>query len=233
MTTIELNAPSSFRAADLPTDAAAPSGGGRAAEAVSRVRARVTTERAAVAAYYSDGRAKLRLAATTLVLFYVGGAAMFWLHAIYRGEQGPPIAHGWHWMLDSSLGFVGLAPVVLVLLPLAQRLARGNLRLEPVMVGGLFALLTTPGPKLHELIAGAGTPLARAATSVFGTDSQVAASHAHAVENSMVTEILLQLAVGLPVYVVLALVVWLVVPASRTTRTSARRSARLELAEAS
>ena len=233
MTTIELNAPSSFRAAGLPTDAPAPSGGSRAATALSRVRERVTTERAAVAAYYSDGRAKLRLAATTLVLFYVGGGAMFWLHAIYRGEQGPPVAHAWHWMLDSSLGFVGLAPVVLVLLPLARRLARGSLHLEPVMVGGLFALLTTPGPKMHELIAGAGTPLARVATSVFGTDPQVVASNAQAVESSMVTGILLQLAVGLAVYVALALVVWLVVPVGRTTRTSARRSRRLEIAEAS
>ena len=158
--------------------------------------------------YYGIRRNRLRLVATALTLLYVGGAAMFWLHAIHRGEAGPDIAHSWHWLLDSTLGLVGLGPVLVVLLPLAHRLSGRRDRVEPLIVGAIFAMVTTPGPVFHNIIAGKGTPLARLATDVVGRDPQVAASHTHVVEHSMVSEALLQLAVGLPVYVALASVVW-------------------------
>lgn len=225
MSTIELSAPAGFGgSAQSHATVVGGSASSSAAVAVASRRDRlVGLARIGIGEvrdHYAGGTARLRLAGSALMLFYVGGAAMFYLHAIYRGEQGPAIGHVWHWMLDSTLGLVGLTPVLVVLLPVAVRLARGSARVEPLVVGGLFALLTTPGPVLHKLVAGADTPLARVATSVFGTDPQVAASHVGAAENSMVTEVLLQAAVGLPVYVLLAQLVWLALPATRTSRAA-------------
>lgn len=204
MTTIELEAPRA-----VPNSLAPLHDGVAAPNAPKPSHASLVARGVAAArSYYGTELARLRLVATAMTLLYVGGAAMFWLHAIHRGEAGPPIAHPWHWLLDSTLGLVGLGPALLVLLPLARRVTARRDWSEPLVVGGLFALMTTPGPLLHNLIAGRGTPLARMATSVFGTDPAVAASHAHAVEHSMVGEAFLQLAFGLPVYATLASAVW-------------------------
>lgn len=152
-------------------------------------------------------------------LAYVGGGLMFWLHAIYRGEKGPAIDHWQHWFLDSTLGFVALTPVVLLLLPaVLWTLGRrgegsGGVRvgLYVVIVGTLFALVTGPGPLLHNAIAGAGTPLADAATEVFGSDPDIAQQHVHAPERSAFAEGVLQVVVGIPAYSLLTLASILVV----------------------
>ena len=157
----------------------------------------------AVRAYYDDRPAWHHLFLTALVLFYVGGGAMFWLHAVYRGEKGPPIAPASHWMLDSTLGLVTLTPALFLLLPLARSLSGGRRQAEPFVLGGLFALLTTPGPVFHNLIAGEGTPLARLAASILGIDPDVAAKAPPAAHH-VLSEPALQLAVGLPVYILLA-----------------------------
>jgi hypothetical protein len=143
---------------------------------------------------------------------------MFWLHAVYRGERGPAIANQWHWMLDSSLGFLSLTPVLVLLLPMARELVAGRGgHIEATVVGALFAVVTTPGPILHDLVAGQGTPLAHLATRIFGSDPGVIAAHLNAVEHSGSSEALLQLAAGVPVYVLLTCL---------TTAALARRAAR-------
>jgi len=139
---------------------------------------------------------------------------MFWLHAIYRGEKGPSIGYWQHWLLDSTLGFIALTPVVFLLLPAAlwtlswQGKKPGGVRtgVYVVVVGTLFALVTGPGPLLHNAIAGAGKPLANLATDVFGHDHEIAMRHAEAPERSAFTEGVLQVVVGIPAYALLTLV---------------------------
>lgn len=151
-------------------------------------------------------------------LSYLGGAVMFWLHAIYRMEGGPDISNVEHWLLDSTLGFVALTPVVFLLLPgvLASMRAlvtgEGGLKLATyvVIVGVLFALVTGPGPLLHDTIVGRGTFLANLATDLFGPDPQPQPS----VPRSAFTEGLLQVGVGIPVY---SLLTWASVAAVRVT----------------
>jgi hypothetical protein len=153
--------------------------------------------------FYSHRSSRIRFAIASVFLCYAGGAAMFWLHAIYRGEQGPPIAAPYHWLLDSTLGFVALAPAVFFLLPAAHHAIKRHRRLQPLAVGAAFALLTTPGPVIHDQAVGGRTALAQLATNLFGRDTSVAARNLHAVSHSAMSECLLQLAVGLPVYVLL------------------------------
>lgn len=146
-------------------------------------------------------------------LSYVGGGLMFWLHAVYRGEKGPSIGYWQHWLLDSTLGFIALTPVVFLLLPAVlwtlswQGRRPGGVPtiLYVVAVGALFALVTGPGPLLHNAIAGAGKPLANLATDVFGHDHDMALRHADAPERSALTEGVIQVAVGIPAYSLLTL----------------------------
>lgn len=155
-------------------------------------------------AFYGQRSSRVTVAVTAVLLCYGGGGVMFWLHAIYRGEQGPTIAAPYHWLLDSTLGFVALSPVLFVLIPAAHyTVSRRLSRLQPLAVGAGFALVTTPGPVFHDQAVGGGTPLAQLATNVFGRDLAVAARNLHAVSHSASSECLLQLAVGLPVYVLL------------------------------
>ena len=158
--------------------------------------------------FYVDKRALRLLVVTSVLLTYGGGVAMFWFHAIYRGEQGPAISDVSHWFLDSTLGFVALSPVVLFLLPAASRLVRAGsgpryLRALcwAVLMGASFALVTAPGPALHNLIAGEGRPLADWATDVFGQNASVARRAVGAHSHSTIIEGILQVAVGLPVYI--------------------------------
>jgi hypothetical protein len=158
-------------------------------------------------AFYSRPIAWVGALIVSVVLAYVGGAMMFWLHAIYRQEHGPAIGHLQHWFLDSTLGFVALTPVVLVLLPAALWVRRHEARRNGVrlgiyvlVVGTLFAFITGPGPFLHNTLVGADTPLANLATRLFGHDPGVASHAAHAKDNSAVSEGILQIAVGIPLY---------------------------------
>jgi hypothetical protein len=167
--------------------------------------------------FYADRSRRAMLFVISIFLLYGGGAVMFWFHALYRGEKGPAISPWFHWILDSTIGFIGLTPVLFFLLPIAswgkERLGLGN---QPgvyaAMVGSLFAVVTAPGPFFHNLIAGEGTPLANLATSVFGHDAAVAAQNAQAQGHSPLIEGLLQVGVGLPVYITMA---WLALLAIR------------------
>ncbi len=57
----------------------------------------------ALRGFYAQPLARRVLLTTSILLTYGGGAAMFWLHAIHRGEKGPAINHWFHWLLDSTL----------------------------------------------------------------------------------------------------------------------------------
>jgi hypothetical protein len=59
------------------------------------------------------------LALCAIALTYGGGAAMFWFHAIELGEGGPAISPWPHWGLDSTAGFLGLTPLIAVIVPVA------------------------------------------------------------------------------------------------------------------
>jgi hypothetical protein len=157
-----------------------------------------------VAAFYRRPVAWAALLVSSLLLTFGGGAVMFWFHAILRGEQGPAIGDLHHWLLDSSLGFVALTPVLGLILPLGVQMVgvagRAGLRAYVATVAVLFTLTTGPGPFLHNLVAGAGTPLARLATDLFGHDTAVAARNMHVHDRSPVTEGVFQILLGLPVY---------------------------------
>lgn len=161
----------------------------------------------AVRAFYRQPIAVVALVVSSALLTYGGGAVMFWFHAIFRGEQGPAIGDLYHWLLDSSLGFVALTPILAVILPFgvwaASRTtdaAAGSRAAYVTAVAALFTLTTGPGPFLHNLVAGSGTPLAEVATDVFGHDRTVAARTMHVHDRSALAEGALQLVVGLPVY---------------------------------
>lgn len=146
------------------------------------------------------------LIVASLLLSYGGGAVMFWFHGIYRGEQGPAISPWAHWLLDSTLGLAGLTPAIALLLPLADWVCtRGWSSPRPsrlaLLVGPSFALVTAPGPVVHNLLVGRGTILANLATNLISADSTT--SQALAVQHSAVMECLLQVLVGLPVYTLL------------------------------
>lgn len=191
-----------------------------------RLHDAVTSSATAVRSFYSQPLAWAGLIVSSVLLTFGGGAVMFWLHAIVRGEAGPAISDVHHWMLDSTLGFIGLTPVLALILPLAvwhagragPRPVRARLAIYVVITAVLFTLVTGPGPLLHNHIAGAGTPLAELATTIFGEDEKAASHVAHASPKSPVTEGLLQLGVGLPVYLACT---WL---ALRVVRTAVRYS---------
>lgn len=175
--------------------------------------------------YYADRRARRLLAITAVALTYVGGIVMFWFHALYRGEQGPAINDVAHWFLDSTLGFVALSPVIFFLIPAAGRL---TLSMDPprylrvgffaLLVGVSFAFVTGPGPALHTLVAGEGKPLANWATDLFGQNAAVATRALTAEPRSHMTEGLLQVAIGVPVYVLLSLLATHLAAATRMLR---------------
>jgi len=79
----------------------------------------VVTSSEAVTAFYRQPLAWVALLVSTLLLSFGGGAVMFWFHAVLRGEQGPAIGYVDHWLLDSSLGFFALTPVLALICPWA------------------------------------------------------------------------------------------------------------------
>jgi hypothetical protein len=157
--------------------------------------------------YYRAPLAWFGLFVTLVVMAYGGGAVMFTLHAVVLGEVGPAISPMSHWALDSTLGFVGFAPVVALVVPLAAWAAirvAGAVRTLPfALVGGvLFAFAAAPGPIAHDLVVGRGTWLADRVTSVLGGDT-TAVVHAHGDSVSQTLSIGSQLAVGVPTYILL------------------------------
>jgi hypothetical protein len=167
--------------------------------------------------FYRDPLAWFGVFVSTLILAYAGGAVMFILHAVVLGEQGPAISPVAHWALDSTLGFVGLGPAVALIVPLAGWITTpgAGVAVRPggfATVGGvLFALATAPGPIAHDLLVGRGTYLANKATVLLG--GTVHAGHAAAGDSiPQALSIGLQVAVGVPTYVLL---VWVALRAVR------------------
>jgi hypothetical protein len=130
--------------------------------------------------FYRDRLSWLALGVTSAILCYVGGLAMFWFHAVELGEGGPAISWYVHWLLDSTVGFVALTPVLALIIPLAvywSGLVAGGRRVGAVLAayvviaGGLFAVATVPGPIVHNTFVGRGTWLADRVTGWLGDPS--------------------------------------------------------------
>jgi len=153
--------------------------------------------------YYRQPVSWLVLIIASLVMIYVGGAAMFWFHAIYLGEGGPAISPVLHWFMDSTAALL-LTPVLFIVLPLASRYARvGQQDLSPhrfaLFSGAIFAVMTIPGPFIHNTFIGRGTYLADVVTGLWGDGRPVQAYTVF----PFPMEALLQVAFGLPLYIVL------------------------------
>jgi hypothetical protein len=172
-----------------------------------------------IRAFYSRPIGWIALLLTSASLAYVGGGVMFWFHAIYRGENGPPINDLAHWAFDSTLGFLALTPALFLILPGAlwaiDRTRVGASKLKAAayvaLVGVVFGVVTGPGPLLHDTLVGRDAPLGRLAVDIFGRDPDVAARVAQ--EHSTLSEMVLQVLVGIPTYVLTAFVALLAVRA--------------------
>jgi hypothetical protein len=178
----------------------------------------------ALRAFYRDRLSWLALGVTSLVLSYGGGLAMFWFHAIELGEGGPAISWYYHWLLDSTVGFVALTPVLAVVIPLAvywsgivSGLARSfAARMTyAVLAGGMFAVATVPGPVVHNEFVGRGTWVADRVTAWLGDPS---APLPPVQEYSVSALLSQQLGAAVAIYLVLTLVSMLIVRALMTTR---------------
>jgi hypothetical protein len=164
-------------------------------------------------AFYSQPIGWVALIVTSAAFTYGGGSVMFWFHAIHRGENGPPINDVAHWLLDSTLGFIALTPLLFFLLPgalyalrrSARRGSRNKAVAYVVLVGVLFGVATGPGPLLHNRLVGACAPLGRLVAEMLPSDPLVSARNAMAMEHSALSEGLLQVIVGVPVYIVAGL----------------------------
>ena len=200
-----------------------------AAVAIGRLRPGVLARRAVreYASFYRDRLAWVALGTTTVALCYVGGAIMFWFHSIRLGEGGPAISWYAHWLLDSTFAFVGLTPVLFVLLPLATWAARALAGpsaphlvpwLYAVICGSLFALATTPGPLAHDLLIGRGTWIATQVTRAIG-DPTATLTPAH--PYPVLAKLTQQLGAGIPVYVMLTAVSVMVIRGLVTARQRA------------
>lgn len=198
----------------------------------SRPAAAAALSAEVVRSFYVRPIAWASLLVSSAFLTYGGGAAMFWVHAVLRGEAGPAIDNVHHWLLDSTLGFLALTPVLALLLPLAvwqagggtRRTGRARLWVYVLAVAIVFTLFTGPGPLMHDAVAGRGTPLADLATRVFGEHS--AAIDVMHPKHSPMSKGLLQLGAGLPVYLACTWLSLHIVRAGArlTRRSSAARS---------
>jgi hypothetical protein len=163
--------------------------------------------------YYRDPLAWLVVGLTSFVMCYVGGAAMFWYHAVHLGEGGPAISWYAHWLLDSTVGFVALTPAVVVILPLtswvAQSLAGDDRKMRWLYAGlsGVsFGLITIPGPLMHNFLVGRGTWIANQVTQLIGNPDALAKPSIHYSGPELMAQ---QFRGGLPVYILLSvLTLW-------------------------
>ena len=73
---------------------------------------------------------------------------------------------------------------------------------DGVVGTGFHGVATGPGPWFHNTLVGRTTPLGKLAVRIFGFDPQIAVATAHAAHHSTLTEGILQVVVGVPVYVV-------------------------------
>lgn len=170
--------------------------------------------------YYRQPASWLVLIIASLALIYIGGAAMFWFHAIYLGEGGPAISPVLHWFIDSTAALL-LTPVVFIVLPLASRYARISQHdLSPhrfaLFSGAIFAVATVPGPFIHNTFIGRGTYLADQVTRLWG-DGRVVQPYT---QFPFPIEALLQVAFGLPLYIAL---MWALFYSARTMVVGAAR----------
>ncbi|MFI6497485.1 hypothetical protein [Nonomuraea typhae] len=155
--------------------------------------------------FYSDRLAWIGLLFFAVVLAYGGGVVMFIYHAIILGEGGPAISHVHHWLLDSSAAFIGLMPAIAVIVPLAAWFSmRGRRKHSTALFalsgGVMFALVTAPGPFLHDAIVGRGTLIAKTVTEWWGNGRPPTPP---APEVGVVADIARQVALGLPLYILL------------------------------
>jgi hypothetical protein len=159
--------------------------------------------------FYADKLAWAGLALCALALTYGGGAAMFWFHAIELGEGGPAISPWLHWGLDSTAGFLGLTPLIAVIVPVAAWAAvdpGGRVRAwRFAAVGGmLLAVLTAPAPLLHDRFLARGTWLAGRITELWGDPRYAAAPEHHHHAETPLFEMGAHVVAGIPTYVVLS-----------------------------
>jgi hypothetical protein len=171
---------------------------------------------AALFRFYRTPGSRLALIITSVLLCYGGGLLMFWFHSVALGEGGPNISWYSHWLLDSTFGFIGLTPVLFVLLPLASWMAQrvagpGQAPWTWVYVGtvtGLFSLATVPGPIAHDNIVGRGTWMAAQVTQMIGDPT--APPHPRHVY-PIYAELTQQLGAAVPIYLALTTLSVLVV----------------------
>jgi len=197
-----------------PTYKAAPAAAEAPVQPVGRFGLRwMVREIAAVwNGFYRHRLSYVALIVTSLMLCYVGGAAMFWFHAVELGEGGPAISWYAHWLLDSTFGFIALTPALAVIIPLSAWIAGqlgGGLRprllpwLYAVVVGAIFAAVTIPGPLAHDLFVGRGTWVANEATALMGDPNQPLTPVS---DYPMLAALTQQLGAAVPIYLVLSLV---------------------------
>jgi hypothetical protein len=180
---------------------------------ISRISVSGTSFGGQVRTFYSQPVGWAALIITSVILTYGANIVIFWFHAIYRGEQGPPISDVLHWLLDSTLAWVALTPLLFFLLPgalyvLRRSQSRGSLRKATayvILVAVAFGVATGPGPLLHDKLVGVYTPLGRLVGDLLPHDPAVIARNATAPEHSPLMEGLLQVVVGVPVYIVAGL----------------------------
>jgi hypothetical protein len=170
--------------------------------------------RGLVRAFYRDSVAWTGLAFFSLVLTYLGGAVMFWFHALYLGEGGPAISPWLHWALDSSAGCIGLTIPIAVILPISawvalDRNGRINAGLFSLVGGVLLALTTAPAPLFHNNFLARGTWLAERITALVGSEQYAAPPDVHE-HGSALFEMAQQVVAGIPTYVPLMFIALLV-----------------------
>lgn len=146
--------------------------------------------------FYSDRRAWVVLVVTSLFTAYIGGAVMFWTHAIWLKETGPDIPNVAHWLLDSTSGFFGLTPALALILPFAAQTTRQWRYV--VTTGTAFALITVPGPIFHDMLVARGTWVADQVTTMMGGQTGPLDEPDKV---SVFASIGWQFAIGLPTYI--------------------------------
>ncbi len=167
--------------------------------------------------FYGDPMAWIGLAICTLILTYIGGASMFWFHAMYLGEGGPAISPYLHWGLDSSAGLFGLTPFIAIIIPIAAWTAilpgPGEITIGHVragrfaLVGGvLLALVTAPAPLFHDTFLARGTWLADHITNMWGGPEYVTGHVHHRDEGNPLVAMVQQVGWGIVTYIPLMLV---------------------------